>query len=159
MVKVFISHQNADSILAQQISNRLRSIHGIESYLDIIDPDIRLSGDDLGSYVRLQLSKCTQLLAVVSANTKSSWWVPWEIGLATEKEQPIATFAGGFTQLPEYLKKWPYLQSDYDLDKYAQASRTFDQNLAVRKRYNGTADAQRSSASDFHKSLKASLGQ
>lgn len=114
-MRVFISHQQADSLLAGKISAYLTVNHKIDCYLDLVDPNASKAGDQLGDYLREVMGKCTQLMAVVSENTKGSWWVPWEIGVATEKDYPIATFAGDNTVLPEYLKKWPYLKTQSDL--------------------------------------------
>src|SRR4051812_11438146 len=130
-MKIFVSHQRADSSLAEWIAQRLSQGHQIPIYLDTIDPDAGQAGDALGEYVRSRLNDCTQLLAVVSTNTKTSWWVPWEIGIATERDYPIATFAGDRTTLPEYLRKWPYLRSDSELDEYARVSKASDQRFAL----------------------------
>jgi hypothetical protein len=88
-VKVFVSHQKADSEIALAVAARLRVHHQIDSYLDVIDTNLALSGESLGEYLRAEMGKCTQLIAVVSASTKISWWVPWEIGIATEKNFPL----------------------------------------------------------------------
>lgn len=91
-MKIFISHQQTDSVLASRLASRLKINHGIASYLDAIDPDVGKSGDSLADHVKDELGKCTQLLAVVSAATQKSWWVPWEIGMATEKDFPLDIF-------------------------------------------------------------------
>lgn len=158
-MKVFISHQRADAELAASIALRLRTVHSIDSYLDVIDPNASQAGDELGEYIRTQLSLCTQLMAVVSSNTKTSWWVPWEIGIATEKYQPIATFAGDNTTLPEYLRKWPYLRNSADLDEYAVVTKTVTNTFRVRKGYIDESSARRSSTQEFYKSLRAKLHQ
>jgi hypothetical protein len=98
-IKVFISHQRVDALQAKAIADRLRDRHQIASYLDVMDPVIDKTGEDLTQYVRAQLGTCTQLLAVVSPATKESWWVPWEIGVASEKDYILATY-GGNTTLP-----------------------------------------------------------
>lgn len=157
-IKVFISHQQADSPRATLISQRLRTLHQIDSYLDVIDPVIGKSGEALAEYVRMQMTKCTQLLAVVSAATKTSWWVPWEIGMATEKDFPLATF-GGDTQLPEYLQKWPVLRNDTDLDSYAAASKAAERQFDSKRVLVEAAVAQRSATQEFYRVLRGRLGQ
>jgi len=160
-MKVFISHQKADSILAGKISAYLKVHHQIDSYLDLIDPNASQAGDQLGEYLRNEMGKCTQLMAVVSENTKGSWWVPWEIGVATEKDHPIATFAGDNTVLPEYLKKWPYLKTESNLDAYARASKLALSEYNRRKSYSfeSAESRQNSSTQEFYRSIRASLGQ
>ena len=158
-MKVFLSHQKADSELASRIARHLKVFHQIECYLDLIDPNASSAGDQLGEYLRNVLSECTQLMAVVSSNTKQSWWVPWEIGIATEKDYPIATFAGDATDLPEYLKKWPYLRDNQELDKYATISKSTETDFSSRKQYLSESTARRYSTRDFHRSLRSSLNQ
>lgn len=158
-MKVFVSHQKADFALATGIAARLKDGHSIETYLDVIDPNATQAGDALGEYLRAILGKCTQLLAVVSFNTKTSWWVPWEIGIATEKDYPIATFAGDGTSLPEYLKKWPYLKSQEDLDAYATASKQAARTYSLQKSILTEREARGQGTKDFYRTLRARLGQ
>jgi hypothetical protein len=159
MIKVFLSHQSTDSVTAARIAQRLRINHSIDSYLDVIDPFIGHRGEDLAAHIRTEMSKCTQLLAVVSEATKNSQWVPWEIGVATEKSYPLATFLAGNATAPEFLRKWPYLRSDLDVDRYAQASKSA-QNVLIRKRATLNESGARAQATpDFFKTLRSSLGQ
>ena len=157
LIKVFISHQQADSAKAAIVAQRLKSNHSIDSYLDVIDPYIA-KGEDLAAHIQSEMSKCTQLLAVVSESTRYSSWVPWEIGVATEKDYPLATFADG-TSPPEFLKKWPYLRTLTDLDLYAQASKTAEQSF-VRKRATLQEEVARvRSTREFFDTLRKGLGQ
>lgn len=158
-MKIFISHQQRDSAVAASIARRLLLTHSIESYLDLIDPLASTAGDTLGDHVRQELGKCTQLIAVVSLNTRDSWWVPWEIGIATEKDYPISTYAAEHCDLPTYLKKWPYLQSEQDLDTYAKLAKATESERAVKQSYFGEAVARARTTRDFHQSLKRSLRQ
>ncbi|MCH5051056.1 toll/interleukin-1 receptor domain-containing protein [Pectobacterium aquaticum] len=159
MVKVFISHQAGDSSIANSIERYLREKYGIESYLDIIDPTIR-NGEDLAEYIRAQLTNCTQLLAVVSEKTQESWWVPWEIGVASEKDYPLATYAGGGFLPPEYLRKWPYLRTQQDLDHYAQVSKTSESPIKSLSRRVGSEGYKNiNSTREFYSALRRKLGQ
>jgi len=139
------------------VAKSFEVVHKIEFYLDVIDLNIE-EGERLGDYIREQLGGCTHLLAVISENTKSSWWVPWEIGIATEKEQPIATFAMGNEALPEYLRKWPYLRTMGELDAYAEVCK---QTMKKRRQraFVTESGAQRSSTSEFYSNLRARLRQ
>ena len=160
MIKIFLSHQAADSITAAYVARRLRDHHQIESYLDVIDPYINSRGEDLASHIRSQMGRCTQLLAIVSDATKASQWVPWEIGVATEKDYPLATYSAGFASPPEFLRKWPYLRSDADIDLYARTSKAADQ-VFIRKRSTTFSDAaaRTTSTGEFFAMLRAGLGQ
>lgn len=146
--------------MASSIASRLRGVHSIDVYLDLIDPDVAQAGDLLGEHLRSQLGACSHLLAVVSPFTKESWWVPWEIGIATEKDFPISTYADGVTDIPEYLKKWPYLTSIVQLDIYAQQAKQLERAVEVRKSLGYSSRmSSRDQARDFHVALKSALGQ
>lgn len=158
-IKVFLSHQLRDAAVAQYIERRLRIVHDIPSYLDVIDPDASKQGDEIADHVKAELGKCTQLLAVVSEATKLSWWVPWEIGIATEKDYPLATFSGQTTMLPEYLRKWPYLRTDADIDAYANASKAAERDFNLKKTFLTEGVARVRSTKGFYTTLAASLGR
>jgi hypothetical protein len=158
-MKVFISHQKADTATAAAIATRLQVTHQIECYLDTIDANLHSGAELLAEYIRRELGKCTQLLAVVSSSTKESQWVPWEIGVATEKDFPLATYCGDSTQPPEFLRKWPYLRSLHDVDYYANASKSAERVLAINRSILKEDRARRLSTADFFRALRASLGQ
>lgn len=158
-MKIFISHQRADTALAAWIAKRLWVYHSIDSYLDVIDPESSTKGDQLGEHIRDELGKCHQLLAVVSYATKGSWWVPWEIGVATEKDYPIATYAGDKTSLPEYLKKWPYLTSEQELDVYAKVSKQAHETYVNNKRYLSEEVSRKTGRRLFYRQMREKLGQ
>lgn len=160
MIKVFLSHQSADALTATRIQQRLKNLHSIESYLDVIDPYIGRPGEDLAAHIRAQMGTCTQLLAVVSEATQSSQWVPWEIGVATEKDYPLATFTAGNALPPEFLRKWPYMRTDAELDQYALASK-IARTTFVQKRSATLNEsvARGSSTREFYATLRRGLGQ
>lgn len=159
MAKVFLSHQSADSTLAAAIERRLRIVHGIESYLDVIDPYITRAGEDLARHIQLQMSRCTQLLAIVSDTTRNSQWVPWEVGVATEKDFPLATYSTGTSLPPEFLRKWPYLRTEADIDAYATASKLADRSFVTKRMTINESMARRDSTADFFSNLRSALGQ
>lgn len=159
-MKIFLSHQKSDSIVATEVKNHLKLRHNIDCYLDLIDPKIK-DGDDLATHVKYELGRCTQLLAIVSDATKLSWWVPWEIGVATEKDYPLATF-GRNVALPDYLMKWPYLKNLTDLDVYAEVSKETDRRVttaALDSISSGSLTFRRNATKHFYKALRTRLGQ
>lgn len=161
-LKVFISHKQEDSGSAAVVAQRLKS-NGIDCYLDVVDTALNKDGEDLSDYIRNKMLDCDQLMAVVSDNTKLSWWVPWEIGVATEKSFLISTYAVDNTGLPDYLKKWPYLKSLSDIDtyaKYVKSAQSESQNQRIRKGYVDLTQSERAVvAMSFHKGLRQALGQ
>lgn len=71
-------------------------------------------------HIRKKLNECTDVIVILSNNTKKSWWVPFEIGMATEKDMPIANYLISHETLPEYLEYWPRLKSQQDVRKYVK---------------------------------------
>lgn len=98
-------------------------------------------------------------MAVVSAATKESWWVPWEIGVATVRRYPLATFRAGDCVLPEYLRKRPYLLSEADIDTFVRVSRTTESLVEHEVRYK-TGEAARAPYFDrYLREIRRSLGK
>ncbi|MGL5488572.1 toll/interleukin-1 receptor domain-containing protein [Aeromonas veronii] len=159
-IKIFISHQQQDSVTATEVKNHLKTRHDIECYLDVIDPNL-VKGEEIADYVREELDKCSHLLAIVSNATKGSWWVPWEIGVATEKDYPLASF-GTHIDLPEFLMKWPYMKSLADLEKYAETVKQTYSPLSVmglESYKTGSVSNRASSTKQFYRTLRSKLGQ
>jgi hypothetical protein len=158
-MKVFVSHKQQDAPIAAAVARRLRA-NDVAFYLDTFDHAASAQGDDIGEYLREALGKCTHLLAVVSEQTRLSWWVPWEIGVATEKDFPISTYAGGRCDLPGYLKKWPYLSNLPDVDVWVEASRKAVRRSRAAMRLDESAAVRRArSTRHFYRSVRAALGQ
>lgn len=158
MVTVFISHQKADTALSERIVHRLKTLHGIDCYLDTIDRSLS-RGEDLAAHIRARMEECTQLLAVVSPATGNSQWVPWEIGVATEKNYPLATFSGAGVPPPEFLRRWPYMVTDLQLDEYAVISKATERRFTVNKSLLTESVARRTAVSGFYADLRRALRQ
>ena len=109
-MKIFISHKKEDEYTAFGIQQVLENM-GIEAYLDILDDTISDNGEKLTKHIRKKLRECSDVIVVLSDNTKRSWWVPFEIGMATEKDMPIANYLTSYEKLPEYLEYWPRLKN------------------------------------------------
>lgn len=126
---IFISHTTTDNALAQQVYKRLKFTHGIDCYIDDTDRELasKRGQSSLTSLLVERLRRCDTLLAVVTANTKESWWVPFEIGTAREMPRAIASVTSLPEQqynwqesLPEYLLEWPRLRNEGDFDVFAR---------------------------------------
>lgn len=159
--KIFISHKKEDSTTALGVANHLRINHGIETYLDVVDTALYKNGYELADHLKAEMGKCNQLIAVISYATKDSWWVPWEIGVASEKDFPLATYANRAVDVPEYLKKWPYLTSDRDLDEYARQSAAITRQRTVSRSTAGLVleNFSERETKTFYQELRRSLGQ
>ncbi|MBJ9111152.1 toll/interleukin-1 receptor domain-containing protein [Citrobacter sp. FDAARGOS_156] len=119
-MSVFISYRRNDLNIALSIHSRLK-VAGIDTYIDLLDSESQ-STDDITSVITKNISSSTHLIAVLSSQTTFSWWVPFEIGEATILGRRIASYNTGLSNPPEYLSKWPQMNSmshiDYFIDEY-----------------------------------------
>jgi len=126
---VFISHTTKDDALARRVFKRLMDHHKISCYIDDMDKELgnNRGKSSLTPLLVDRLRKCDTLLAVITENTKGSWWVPFEIGTAREMPKIIASYTSlpdrvvynWQEALPEYLLEWPRLRTDKDIDIFA----------------------------------------
>ncbi len=105
--------------------------------------------------------ECTHLIAVVSESTARSWWVPFEIGEATISYRRIASYRTGYSQLPEYLSKWPQMSSISHLDMFIQ-SYLSEGKSSTRHMFESAGNIiktkmNQSDAESFHRSLKSKI--
>ena len=149
---VFLSHKSEDKPKALAIRGFLQG-EGVTCYLDVLDPELQ-STDDITSTIVTRVGQCTHLMAVVSHQTGKSWWVPFEIGVATETSKRISTFQTSYTSLPDFLKKWPIMKTDAHLREFVRLYR-LDTSTPITERRHGSATIH--SADQFHRSLKAAL--
>lgn len=133
-MKVFISHKREDALDAERIARQLR-VYDVETYLDILDPVVFNDGKSLTEHIKKSLNSCSDILVVMSNATKSSQWVPFEIGMAAQVDLPTVTFLTESVQLPDYLAYWPCLRKLADLSKYVAVRRTTA--LEIQKNYQG----------------------
>lgn len=64
MAKVFISHKDTDSALAETVAARVRG-NGLKTYLDTIDDVLVRDGPELADHLLERMAECDQLIAVV----------------------------------------------------------------------------------------------
>lgn len=115
-VNVFISHQRNDKRIALQVQEKL-SEQGIASFLDATANGP--SGyQSITDWIVDNLRKSTHMLVIYSSNTRSSAWVPFEIGVGYERNEGIGVLllTNNF-DLPEYIKELPKMR-DLESLKY-----------------------------------------
>lgn len=157
---VFISYKHSDRDIASNINRQLNA-KGIETYLDVLDEESKTT-NDITAVITKNISECTHLLAVVSEKTASSWWVPFEIGEATITFRRIASFQTGYSELPEYLSKWPKMSTQAHLDMFIQSylnEGTNTRNIFESKSNVIKGKLNRSDADSFHNTLKGKISR
>lgn len=158
---VFISYQHNDRDAARQINNSLNTL-GVETFLDELDPELSGKTVDVTRILMTRLASCQYLLALVSKTTATSWWVPFEIGVATHGQSRIATYGlniAAIRDLPDYLRTWPILTTSDHLRIYARLYSQDTVILKAQKRFNESQNTPIQSSNDFHVVLKGQLGQ
>lgn len=90
----------------------------MECYLDLLDNSITESGKVLTDHIRANLNDCTDIIVVMSNVTRFSQWVPFEVGMAVQKDMPTAAFLKEDVSLPDFLQYWPRLKKYTDIKKY-----------------------------------------
>lgn len=154
---VFLSHKREDKQETLQIAEYLRS-HKIICYVDVFDPQLQTT-DDITKILIDRIGQCTHLMAIVSENTEKSWWVPFEIGVGTEKDRRITSFQLRNVTLPDFLTKWPIMKNKVHLDTFIRFYKR-DNTVVVTESLDaigGYTSKNIFTANQFHNELKASL--
>ena len=102
-MRIFISHKLEDAATANLIAKELQEIK-VECYLDLLDNSITENGKALTDHIRANLNDCTDIIVVMSNITRFSQWVPFEVGMAAQKDMPTATFLKEDVSLPDFLQ-------------------------------------------------------
>ena len=159
-MKIFISHKKEDESTALIVQQTLNNLE-VDAYLDVLDNTIANDGERLTNHIRKKLHECTDVIVILSSNTKKSWWVPFEIGMATEKDMPISNYLISHETLPEYLEYWPCLKSQQDVRKYVEVRNKIARQVVLEKAMNSgnyqRAVSDLSETQRFYAELKSSL--
>ena len=119
--RIFVSHYNEDSASARQIASWIRDF-GMTAFLDADDQDLpQEDGVEMANYIKGVINESHGLVVVTSNRTINSWWVPYEIGVADQKDLVLATYILDRTALPSYLRKWPMLSDKANLECWCEA--------------------------------------
>lgn len=149
---LFVSHRQSDRDRAMRVA-WLADQEGFDFWLDVLDPNLAILnsfhgvgstsssaiGNAIACVIEMGLLNSTHLLAVMTANTAGSQWVPYEYGRAKDKNlvsletscwaDPKLTSKD---PLPEYLHLGPISSSDSDVTKWLQS------RFTVWKKANGS---------------------
>lgn len=118
---IFIAHKTLDRIHALNAYNFLKE-RKIDSYLAELDKECP-NQEDLTDYLCKQISLRDHLLVLITPNSSSSWWIPFETGVATQADKRISSVIYDDTKLvtlPDFLKKWPIIRTGVDFEEYAK---------------------------------------
>lgn len=120
---VFISHQKSDKDAAKKVADYLMS-SGIDVYFDEYDKELKIHYQSnnpkaVTDAIRKGINNSSHMLAIVSPNTLTSSWVPFEIGYGFDKTDLGVLCLKGIPKgkLPEYVRTAPIIRDIYDLNK------------------------------------------
>ena len=121
---IFISYNRRDQKIAQKVGEWIDKNDGFKSHIvGFNDSDLK-DGIRLTDMLLSRIAACHQIMAIVTANTAHSWWVPWEIGVASEKKFNMSSYLidnlpeEAVKDLPQYITMNPFLVSKEDVDDY-----------------------------------------
>jgi hypothetical protein len=122
---VFISHQKADREAAKKIADFLLGLD-IDVYFDEYDSNLKFKYQEQNPKFVTRaildgINNSSHMLVVVSPNTLSSKWVPFEIGYGYEKTDLKVLCLKGIPvgTLPEYLRAVDVVRDIDDLNNVA----------------------------------------
>lgn len=141
-MKIFISHKNEDSLIAKRLDSEFKR-HGINTYLDVIDEQISNNGKALTEHIKDAMNECSDIIVVMSEKTRSSQWVPFEVGMSAQRDMPTVTFLVENVKLPEFLEYWPRLKDYSDVEKFIFAKeKTVNRKRTIFESATGITDTE-----------------
>lgn len=121
---IFISHKSSDLGAAREIGDYIINNAKIDIYLDdndkgLVDAVSREDDKMIVKYIEKALDRSTHLLCLISDQTRTSWWVPYEIGIAKANFKNIASLKlKNITDVPSFLKIEAVLMGIKSLNEY-----------------------------------------
>lgn len=84
---VFLSHSSLDKEVLPKAIGFLEA-HGAKVYIDKVDKELpKKTSAETGVKLKERISQCPKFIVFVTANSKNSRWIPWELGIADEKKK------------------------------------------------------------------------
>lgn len=125
-MKVFISHQKRDREEARKIADYLLSV-GLAVYFDEFDKELQQAELNKNpkavvAAIKKGIKSSTHMLCVISINTLTSKWVPFEIGYGYDLTDLATLTLKGIknSDLPDYIKTKPIIRDIYDINKFVK---------------------------------------
>lgn len=121
---IFLSHRSLDKDMVRKIGKYINKV-GIDIYLDESDIGLQIAtnnNDDraITDCIQKGLKTSTHVLCLLSNETASSWWVPYEVGYGEMGDKEIASLKlKKLTyHVPSYLKIRELINNIEELNKY-----------------------------------------
>ena len=116
---VFVSHTSKDDDLAEGVAECIRS-YGLTAWVDSdhLAPDD--DGPRMANKIKRVIRRSYCLMAVVTRATNESWWVPFEIGVASDRSRFLSTYGAPIVALPSFLADWPRVKDHDELHLWCE---------------------------------------
>lgn len=83
---VFLSHSSLDKDALPKAIAFLKNF-GANVYIDKADKELpQKTSSETGRKLKQRIAECPKFIVLVTANSKNSRWIPWELGIADEKK-------------------------------------------------------------------------
>ena len=116
---VFVSHTTKDDDVAEEVAECIRSF-GLTAWVDSDFLEPTQDGPGMASKIQGVISRSYCLLAVVTNATSTSWWVPFEIGVAWDSNKYLSTYGDPRVTLPTFLLVWPRVKDHQELHSWCE---------------------------------------
>ena len=116
---VFVSHRSEDDDIADQVARCVRT-YGLTAWVDSDYLDPSDDGPEMASKIKRVIERSYCLMAVVTRATSSSWWVPFEIGIASDMDRFLSSYGDPVMELPSFLAKWPRVKNHTELHDWCE---------------------------------------
>jgi hypothetical protein len=122
---VFVSHKREDEGMARAVADALTAFE-IDVWLDLDElgfpePASKQEHQRLTLAIEAGLNASSHLLALITENTKGSWWVPFEIGTCRAKNKPLAFLLHAeVREIPSYFSVGTGLENKHDFYDWAK---------------------------------------
>ncbi len=120
---VFLSYRHTDKATAWELAYYLDEL-GRRVFIDVHDHTLSPGQGDLDGALMTAIDNSNAMIIVVSDETQSSWWVPWEVGVSTPSGKAKALYKPrAYRPLPDYLEKLKTLWTPEEADSWVTAIR------------------------------------
>ena len=107
---VFVSHASKDDQLADEMARCIRSC-GLSAWVDSDHLGPHDDGPGTAYEIKQVIERSYCLLVIVTGATDTSWWVPFEIGVAFDLSRVLSTYDEHGKSLPSFLAAWPRVKT------------------------------------------------
>lgn len=85
---VFLAHSSLDKEDALPKAIGFLMKHGAKVYIDKNDKELpQKTSAETGVKLKKRIEQCPKFIVLVTAKSKNSRWIPWELGIADEKKK------------------------------------------------------------------------